>query len=140
MYEQGSTVHSRFGISIFPQPDGTFKAKVSAKRQHLLRSTYLIIIDEVSIMHREVLNALDKLMREIRGVDQPMGGCFTILAGDFRQLVVIIKSQLPQEVLNATIKASHLWKTVTIHHLNQMMRSYRSWRSTWRRYISCCYR
>ena len=65
MFDRGSTEHSRFSIPIVAQDDGTFICKPSAARKELLKAADLIIIDEIGGLHREVLNAINKLLQEL---------------------------------------------------------------------------
>ena len=55
----------------------------------------MILIDEIGSLHKEVLNAINKLLQDLHTNTLPMGGVLTVFGGDFRQILVVmtVKSQ-----------------------------------------------
>ena len=53
----------------------------------------------------------------------PFGGKRFIFAGDFRQILPVIRRGSPAQVLAATVKYSYLWKDVKTAHMHQNMRA-----------------
>lgn len=51
-----------------------------------ISSIKTLVIDEVSMLHRRVFEALDKRLREIKGSPRPFGGMQLVLIGDLFQL------------------------------------------------------
>lgn len=84
----GMTIHSWSGIGIrkfLTDAD----ADAIASKEHVARriaKTNVLIIDEVSMLGSEVLDMVDRVVREVRGHEKPFGGMQVILVGDFFQL------------------------------------------------------
>lgn len=57
----------------------------------LLKETSLIVWDEAPMMNKNGFEALNNTLMDIRCNKRPMGGILTILAGDFRQILPIVK-------------------------------------------------
>lgn len=60
---------------------------------HQLRTTRLLIIDEVSMLSGQTLNLLDEVLQQIRGNPKPFGGIQLALFGDFLQLPPVSKGK-----------------------------------------------
>lgn len=80
------------------------------------------IIDECTMLHKFSLEALDRTMRDLRGINEPMGGALILLSGDFRQTLPVIRRSKPADELNACLKSSTLWRHVIKIHLTTNMR------------------
>ena len=50
----------------------------------------LIVWDEAPMSHRYQLEALDRTLRDVTGVDEPFEGKIMLLSGDFRQCLPVI--------------------------------------------------
>jgi hypothetical protein len=82
----GRTAHSTFKIPI----DGLHERSVcpipkNSARADLFRACKIIIWDEISAQHRLAVEAVDRTLRDIRGVDRPFGGMTVVLGGDCRR-------------------------------------------------------
>lgn len=88
----------------------------------VLRTSDLGIIDECTMLHKFSLEALDRTMRDLRGINEPMGGALILLSGDFRQTLPVIRRSTPADELNACLKSSTLWRHVIKIHLTTNMR------------------
>lgn len=91
----GSTIHSWSGIGI---KDKLTKFDLDAleEKQNLYKrwtETQVLIIDEVSMLHANFLDMLNKLARHIRRNDKPFGGMQLIFSGDFFQLPPVVRSE-----------------------------------------------
>lgn len=89
----GSTIHSLFNLPlsdffIFDELIKTPRKKLKS----ILLKTDLLIIDEVSMVRPDMLDAIDLLSRELREKDVPFGGLQLLLVGDLCQLPPVIKS------------------------------------------------
>ena len=62
----------------------------SSYAQHL-RDTVVFIVDEVSMMSRYALDALDLMLRDICGNQITFGGKIMVFGGDFRQTLPIVR-------------------------------------------------
>lgn len=68
-------------------------SKFSGKKLKLLKSAELLIIDEVSMLRADVLDAVDFILRSIRRMPEPFGGIQVLLIGDLMQLPPVVKNQ-----------------------------------------------
>jgi ATP-dependent DNA helicase PIF1 len=85
----GKTLHSWAGIGIGNEDRNVILQKVMYGRsavKHRWRNTHILIIDEVSMMSREMFELIDAVGRMIRGRVEPFGGIQIIMSGDFYQL------------------------------------------------------
>jgi DNA-binding CsgD family transcriptional regulator len=91
----GMTIHSLFQIPIgmhLPgvdrkQPQGRFRAE----KTRLIRSLDLLVIDEVSMVRADLLDAIDEVLRRVRSSQQPFGGVQLLMIGDLHQLPPVVK-------------------------------------------------
>ena len=58
--------------------------KLDSEEAESIRIASLIIIDEISMLHWNQLDLLDKLMRELMKNNKFMGGKWVVLMGDLR--------------------------------------------------------
>jgi DNA replication protein DnaC len=106
----GVTIHSLFQLpfgNFIPQNQTnstlqTFKVNdpaslmrnmhMSESKRKLLRELELLIIDEVSMLRADLLDAIDTVLRSIRRQQQyPFGGVQVLFIGDLLQLPPVIK-------------------------------------------------
>ncbi|MBK8582942.1 MAG: AAA family ATPase [Flavobacteriales bacterium] len=65
---------------------------LNGKRRDVLRNLELLIIDEVSMLRADLLDAIDHRLRSVRGVyDRSFGGVQLLLIGDLFQLPPVVK-------------------------------------------------
>ena len=68
--------------------------RMNATRKSIMRSVELLIIDEVSMLRADVLDAIDWTLRNVRKVNKPFGGVQMLFIGDLLQLPPVIKPQV----------------------------------------------
>ncbi len=89
-----------------------------------MRETDVFIIDEVSMVSRDILEIIDRTLRESTGnLNIPFGGKIILLGGDFRQTLPIKEKATPEQIMQIIVKASALWKHFKIFKLTQNMRA-----------------
>jgi hypothetical protein len=66
-------------------------AKISAQSRQLMRSLELLIIDEVSMLRADLLDAIDWTLRNVRDNNVPYGGVQVLFIGDLFQLPPVVK-------------------------------------------------
>lgn len=94
----GQTVHSLFGLDTSFQNRGTNLVKNNHKSFSLIRKAPLIVIDEVSMLRADVMNAIDELCRAAtRKRDIPFGGKQFVLFGDMFQLPPVVSDKVERE-------------------------------------------
>lgn len=65
--------------------------KLSKDRIKLLRSLELLIIDEISMVRADLLDAMDTVLRKFRENPLPFGGVQLLMVGDLLQLPPVVK-------------------------------------------------
>ena len=107
----------------------------------LLQEACLLIIDEVSMGHRHIYEAIDRLdkkiylfiladsdsdlsrsLQRVRGNDKLFGGLCVVFSGDWRQTLPIVQGGSEAQIINACLKYSPIWRSVAVHHLVENMR------------------
>jgi ATP-dependent exoDNAse (exonuclease V) alpha subunit len=85
---EGQTIHSFFRLParLLQRTDITYNARL-AKR---MRALDLLIIDEVSMVRADVLEAIDVTLRMYRQLDKPFGGVQMLFIGDLYQLPPVV--------------------------------------------------
>ena len=122
LLEGGSTLHSKLKVPIDIRDNSLCSFTANTAIGKLMKRAKLLIIDEVSMGHKHIYEAIDRTLRGVRGTDSPMGGLCTIFAGDWRQCLPIIHGAGEAQVVNACLKNSYLWRNVTVLHLKENMR------------------
>ena len=82
LLHNGRTSHSRFRIPIDIQPESVCAISAQSALAELLRSTALIIWDEVSAQHQHCFEALDRTLKDLRRNDIWFGGVPVVFAGE----------------------------------------------------------
>jgi DNA-binding transcriptional MerR regulator len=67
------------------------KHKISSQKLKLMRSLELLIIDEVSMLRADLLDAIDFVLKEVRRSEEPMGGVQVLFIGDVFQLPPVVR-------------------------------------------------
>lgn len=67
--------------------------KMSAVKRNVIRSIELLVIDEVSMLRADLLDAIDFMMQSVRKNHLPFGGAQVLFIGDLLQLPPIVKPE-----------------------------------------------
>jgi len=123
LMEGGRTAHSMFKIPV-DDLNSTSYCHIPKESQlaALLCQTHAILWDEVGMQHRHGPEALDRTLQDIFGNSKPFGGITVIFGGDFQQILPVIPKGKKEDVINATLQRSQLWRNIGILHLTQNMR------------------
>ena len=113
----GQTIHSFFQLPFGPQiPQDAPKAtddqgsmnadakasvktlasqyqKLSKTKLNIMRSLDLLVIDEISMVRADVLDAIDAVLRRARRSAKPFGGVQLLMIGDVHQLAPVAKPE-----------------------------------------------
>ena len=105
----GSTIHSFFQLPLCPYlPD--VKELVTEyqmperyrslrkERVKIIRTLDLLIIDEISMVRADLLDAVDMTLRRYRHSDKPFGGVQLLMIGDAQQLSPVVKENERQYI------------------------------------------
>jgi hypothetical protein len=66
--------------------------KMNNIKRSVIRNMELLIIDEVSMLRADVLDAMDFMMRKVRRMERPFGGVQVLFIGDLLQLPPVVKN------------------------------------------------
>lgn len=93
----GVTIHSFFQLPLSPYLPGTTFAGGEKKRfqfskvkRNIIRTMDLLVIDEISMVRSDLLDAIDSVMRRYRRHDLPFGGVQLLMIGDLQQLAPVV--------------------------------------------------
>jgi hypothetical protein len=133
LHAKGVTIHSQFLLpmgSFLPtrNPEGNygnnanFYTQFSLGRRHplnlarkkVLNSVELLIIDEVSMLRADILDAIDYRMRSVkRNFQEPFGGVQVLMIGDLFQLPPIVKDN-EWQVLSKFYNSMHFFEAQSL--------------------------
>ena len=89
----GVTIHSFFQLPFSPfVPDAHIKSRFdfSKEKRKIIRTLDLLVIDEISMVRCDVLDAIDSVLRRFRDHAKPFGGVQLLLIGDLQQLMPVV--------------------------------------------------
>ena len=89
----GVTIHSFFQLPLSPYVPGTQvkdKFDFSKQKRKIIASLDLLIIDEISMVRSDLLDAIDSVLRRYRDHFQPFGGVQLLMIGDLGQLTPVV--------------------------------------------------
>ena len=98
----GITLHSFFQLPFAPYiPDSSFSAgddvayryRFSKEKVNIMRSIDLLVIDEVSMVRADVLDAVDAVLRRYRNSQKSFGGVQLLMIGDLQQLAPVVRDE-----------------------------------------------
>jgi len=102
----GVTIHSFFQLPFHPfipvqyvnvgmqaSPDNreARNFKMSRDKINIIRSLDLLVIDEISMVRSDLLDAVDSVLRRFKNHHQPFGGVQLLMIGDIQQLAPVVK-------------------------------------------------
>nr|XP_042913114.1 uncharacterized protein LOC122273116 [Parasteatoda tepidariorum] len=79
----------------------------------VLRKCKIIIWDECTMAHKHSHEALDRSLKDIKYNTRLFGGALLLLSGDFRQILPVIPRATYADEINACLKESYLWRSVS---------------------------
>jgi len=128
----GTTIHSFFQLPFTPflPNNNSFspndytndknsllgKLKINNERRDVIKKLELLIIDEISMVRCDVLDAIDTVLRHVRGeYSKPFGGVQLLLIGDMYQLPPVIKDE-EWQILSACYKSPYFFNSQVIEN------------------------
>jgi len=124
LLDGGRTAHSAFKLPLDLHRNEFPVCEISkgSRQAKLLQDCQLIIWDESTMGHKKSFEALDRTLKDLRNSTSLFGGVTMVLSGDFRQTLPVIARSTPADELNASLKASYLWRYVKRMTLTTNMR------------------
>ena len=96
----GMTIHSFFQLPFAPHVPGSsfaasgkaaYRYRFGREKRDIIRSMDLLVIDEISMVRADVLDAVDDVLRRYREHGKPFGGVQLLMIGDLQQLPPVVK-------------------------------------------------
>ena len=92
----GVTIHSFFQLPLHPFIPGAkieSKFAFSKEKRSIIKTIDLLIIDEISMVRCDLLDAIDSVLRRFRNRFKPFGGVQLLMIGDLQQLTPVITDE-----------------------------------------------
>ena len=95
----GVTMHSFFQLPIGIHVPGQVEKErhnyftMSKEKKNILRTLDLLIIDEISMVRCDLLDAVDQVLRKYKDRYKPFGGVQLLMIGDLQQLAPVANEQ-----------------------------------------------
>ena len=89
----GVTIHSFFQLPFTPYvPNAHIQSKFDfgKEKRRIIASLDLLIIDEISMVRSDLLDAVDSVLRRYRDRYKPFGGVQLMMIGDLQQLTPVV--------------------------------------------------
>ena len=121
----GVTIHSFFQLPFSPFIPGSeltkqssedsqrFVHKLSKNKIKIIRSLDLLIIDEISMVRSDLLDAIDDMLRRYRRNEKPFGGIQLLMIGDLHQLAPVIKED-EWSLIRGFYKSSYFFDSLAL--------------------------
>ena len=104
-------MHSRLKVPLKIEEHSYCPISKRSDLANLLRVTKVLIIDEMSIGHRYVFECIDRTLRDIRDTPNELfGGMIVIMAGDWTQILPVIRHGSKADVISSTLKHSYIYR------------------------------
>lgn len=93
----GVTIHSFFQLSFAPQigieNEQVRQMRFNREKINIIRSIDLLVIDEISMVRADILDAIDRVLRRFKNGRKPFGGAQVLMIGDLQQLAPVVKNE-----------------------------------------------
>jgi hypothetical protein len=76
-----------------------FSHKISREKIKIIKSIDLLVIDEISMVRADLLDAIDAVLRRFRNKHEPFGGVQLLMIGDLHQMAPVVKED-DKDILN----------------------------------------
>ncbi|MFN8310956.1 MAG: AAA family ATPase [Chitinophagales bacterium] len=128
----GVTMHSMFGLpltSFIPANDPVDPnictnrralldhMKLRKEKIRVIREMDLLVIDEISMVRVDVLDAIDFILRTVRRIREPMGGVQVMFIGDMHQLPPVVRPN-DWAILQRYYKSPYFFDSLVWQELN----------------------
>lgn len=115
----GVTIHSFFQLPLtpfIPNAQMQNRHQFSVEKRKIMRTLDLLVIDEISMVRSDLLDAIDFVLRQYRQPDRPFGGVQLLMIGDLQQLTPVVTTS-DEELLRPYYDTSYFFGS---HSLQQI--------------------
>ena len=116
----GVTIHSFFQLPPTPYiPGATIRDRYdfSKAKRRIIASLDMLVIDEISMVRADLLDAVDTVLRRFRDRTQPFGGVQLLMIGDLQQLTPVVTPQ-DDEVLSRYYDTPYFFGSKALRQIN----------------------
>ena len=120
MNADGMTIHSFFQLPLSPfVPNANIKNRFdySKEKRKIMRTLDLLIIDEISMVRADVLDAIDSVLRRFREPNKPFGGVQLLMIGDLQQLTPVV-TPTEEELLQRYYDTPYFFGSKALRSIN----------------------
>ncbi|XP_005110755.1 ATP-dependent DNA helicase pif1-like [Aplysia californica] len=122
LLSHGRTLHSRCKIPVRVNEQSMCSVSPQEASGTLLRQTERLIIDEVSMGHKHIFEAIDRTLQDMCENTSLFDGLNVLMPGDWRQVLPVVRHGSRSQIVNARLKSSYLWEHVNVLRLTRSMR------------------
>ena len=124
----GSTIHSFFQLPLCPYlPDvkglvteyqmPERHKSLKKERIKMIRTLDLLVIDEISMVRADLLDAVDMTLRKYRRNDRPFGGVQLLMIGDAQQLSPVVRES-ERQYISQVYKSPYFFHSKALQKLS----------------------
>ena len=116
----GMTIHSFFQLPLSPYVPGADVKKMyefGKEKRKIISSMDLLIIDEISMVRSDLLDAIDSVLRRYRDHNKPFGGVQLLMIGDLAQLTPVVTPE-DEELLRPYYDTPYFFGSKALQQIN----------------------
>lgn len=120
---EGVTIHSFFALPLSPfipiQEGASNEKSLSRTKIAIIRNLDLLVIDEISMVRADLLDAIDFALRRYRRKKEPFGGVQLLMIGDLQQLPPVV-TDADRELLETYYKTFYFFGSYALQRAHFM--------------------
>ena len=121
----GMTIHSFFQLpvrTLIPTPESYrqlfSEQRLTQRKRNMLYHLEMLVIDEISMVRADVLDAIDAVLRRYKyRKDQPFGGVQVVMIGDLFQLSPVVKQGEEEEMMAKYYEGPYFFQAKVMREL-----------------------
>ena len=118
----GGTLHSKLKVPFTCNENSVCDIRKQSDLAKKIKDLDCVIWDEAPMFNKNILECLDRTLRDLRDSEKLFGGITMVLSGDWRQILPVVINGSRAQIIDATHKRSELWDEVNIFNLSLNMR------------------
>ena len=121
----GMTIHSFFQLpvrTLIPTPQSYkqlfAEQRLTQRKRNMLYHLEMLVIDEISMVRADVLDAIDQVLRRYKyRKDQPFGGVQLVMIGDLFQLSPVVTRGEDEDAMNKYYEGPYVFQAKVMQEL-----------------------
>ena len=113
------TIHKSYGVPVPCFENSICKINPASLEAAKIREASVLIFDECSMIHKDVINVVDKYVQEVSFSSEFMGGKLVIFTGDWRQCLPVIEKATRAEIVSSLISTLPCFKDIQTFRLTR---------------------